>query len=325
VIVDCAIYEGGERQGGQVEIDDALTAVRDDGAGFVWIGLHEPDASEFHEVTNEFDLHPLAVEDAIHAQQRPKLEVYGDTVFVVLKAARYVDRDEIVSLSQIMVFLGHRFLITVRHGESAVLSEVRQDVAVAPDELRCGPVGVLHAIVDRVVDEYAVVLRGLDVDIDEVEQQVFSDVREPRLAERIYRLKREVLEFRQAVVPLAEPLEQLSRGRVPHTDLAPREYFRDVHDHLLRVADRVEALDALLGSALSANLAQVGVRQNDDMRKISAWVAIIAFPTLIAGIYGMNFDHFPELQWRFGYPFALALMASSSLTLYLIFRRRRWL
>ena len=324
MIVDCAIYEAGERQGGRVPVDEALRKIRANTAGFVWIGLYEPGPEEFHDITEEFGLHPLAVEDAVHAHQRPKVEVYGDTVFVVLKAARYVDSDEVIEFSQIMVFLGTGFLITVRHGDTDLLGHVRREIVNAPDELKCGPIGVLHAIIDRVVDDYAVVLRSLDVDIDEVEHQVFSSTRTNQ-AERIYKLKREVLEFRQAVLPLATPLEALAAGRLPHTQDAPREYFRDVHDHVLRTGDRVEAVDALLTSVLSANLAQVGVRQNEDMRKISAWVAIIAMPTMIAGIYGMNFDHMPELGWLLGYPFALTLMATSCLALYLLFRRRDWL
>jgi magnesium transporter len=229
-----------------------------------------------------------------------------------------------VELSEVMVFIGDGFVVTVRHGESTVLSEVRATIELAPEELRCGPIGVLHAVLDRVVDDYEEVLEGLDTDIDQIELQVFSEAGINH-AERIYRLKREVLEFRQAVAPLTGPLEQLLAGRVPHTKGVPLEYFRDVHDHVLRVTDRVEALGALLDSALSANLAQVGVRQNEDMRKISAWVAIAGVSTLIAGIYGMNFQHMPELGWLLGYPFALTLMVASSSYLYLLFRRRGWL
>ena len=324
MIVDCAIYEGGERQGGRVAVEEALHQVRTSDDGFVWIGLVEPTPEEFHEITGAFGLHPLAVEDAVHAHQRPKIEVYGDIVFVVLKAGRYVDSEEVIELSQIMVFLGEGFLITVRHGDTELLADVRREITSAPDELKCGPIGVLHAILDRVVDDYAIVLRNLDVDIDEVEQQVFASTMSNQ-AERIYKLKREVLEFRQAVLPLADPLELLATGRLPHTEDAPTEYFRDVHDHVLRTRDRVEAVDALLTSVLSANLAQVGVRQNEDMRKISAWVAIIAMPTMIAGVYGMNFQHMPELGWVLGYPFALGLMAISCVGLFVLFRRRGWL
>jgi magnesium transporter len=324
VIVDCAVYDAGGQVGAHLPLAEALATVRASDSAFVWIGLHEPQLDEFHEVTAEFGLHPLAVEDAVHAHQRPKLEVYGDTVFAVLKAARYVDHEEVIALSQIMVFLGEGFVITVRHGESTVLRDVRRDIVNAPDELRCGPIGVLHAIVDHVVDDYTLVLRGLDEDIDEVEQRVFSSVRENQ-AERIYKLKREVLEFRQAVQPLIEPLELLSSGKLPHTRDVPLEYFRDILDHVLRSRDRVEALNALLSDALDATVAVVGVQQNEDMRKISAWVAIVAMPTMIAGIYGMNFENMPELSWLLGYPFALALMVGSSLTLYVQFRRRGWL
>jgi magnesium transporter len=324
VIVDCGVYEQGERQGGRRTLREAIDAVHASDNGFAWIGLETPEPHEFEEVAEAFGLHPLAVEDAVHARQRPKLEVYDDTLFFVLKPARYVDSREVVTLSQLMLFVGDRFLITVRHGDTPVVAHVRRDIAVAPDELRCGPIGVVHAIIDRVVDEYADVIAQLDVDIEEVEQEVFSDLR-ANVAERIYKLKREVLEFRQAVVPLAEPLDRLVSGKIPQATEVPAEYFRDVHDHVLRAADRIDALDDLLTGVLTANLAQVGVRQNEDMRKISAWVAIIALPTLVAGIYGMNFDHMPELGWQLGYPFALALMALGSATLFVLFRRRDWL
>lgn len=324
MIVDCGVYEQGERQGGRRSLREAIEAIHTTSEGFVWIGLETPDPREFAEVAEAFDLHPLAVEDAVHARQRPKLEVYDDTLFFVLKPAHYVDDPELVMLSQIMLFVGERFLITVRHGETTVVGDVRRGIAGTPEELRCGPLGVVHAIVDRVVDDYGVVIRHLDIDIDEVEHEVFSDVR-ANAAERIYKLKREVLEFRQAVLPLAEPLERLVNGKIAQATGVPHEYFRDIHDHVLRAADRIDALDDLLTGALSANLAQVGVRQNEDMRKISAWVAIIALPTLIAGIYGMNFEHMPELGWQLGYPFALALMAAGSSLLYVLFRRRDWL
>jgi len=324
VIVDCAVYEGGVRKGGQVPLEQALSQTERGTRGFVWIGLREPSHAELCEVTGRFDLHPLAVEDAVHAHQRPKLEIYGETVFVVLKAARYVDSEEVVELSQIMVFLGDGFIITVRHGETNVVADIRRELSHVPDELNCGPIGVLHAIMDRVVDDYAAVLRDLDGDIEQVENQVFSSLR-ANAAERIYKLKREVLEFRQAVHPLVEPLDILSKGKVPHSMEAPKEYFRDVHDHVLRASDRIDALDALLTSVLSANLAQVGIRQNEDMRKISAWVAIVGVPTMIAGVYGMNFEHMPELRWLYGYPFALSMMVTACVSLFVLFRRRGWL
>ncbi len=324
MIVDCAVYEKGLRRQGEVPLERALEEGRADSDRFAWIGLAEPDARELEVISEELQLPALAVEDAVHAHQRAKLEVYGETLFVVLKAARYVDREEVVELAELMLFVGDGFVVTVRHGQSAVFAEVRKSIGDAPEELGCGPAGVLHAVLDHVVDDYEVVLQGLDTDIDEIELQVFSDARIDH-AKRIYKLKREVLEFRQAVTPLSVPLEQLVAGKVPNIGDVPLEYFRDVLDHVLRVADRIDALGALLDSALSANLAQVGVRQNEDMRKISAWVAIAGVSTLIAGVYGMNFQHMPELGWLLGYPFALALMVGSSLYLYLLFRRRGWL
>ena len=324
MIVDCAVYDSGVRREGELELKEALEAGRSSPDTFVWIGLCKPTEQEFSAVVEEFQLHPLAVEDALHAHQRPKLETYGATLFVVLKAARYVDPDEIVALTEVMLFLGDRFLVTVRHDELDLLADVRRTLEGDPAQLKCGPLGVLHAIVDRVVDDYAVVVRGLNTDIEEIERQVFSEERKNH-AQRIYRLKSEVLEFRQAVVALDDPLEHLADGKVAEPETALREYFRNVHDHLLRVSQRVEAIDNLLSSALTANLAQVGVRQNEDMRKISAWVAIIAMPTMIAGIYGMNFEHMPELGWLFGYPFALVVMATCCIGLYMMFRNRGWL
>ena len=324
VIIDCAVYEDGLRRAGDVPLETALEEGRSRPDSFVWIGLAEPDREELAEVAEEFHLHPLAVEDALKARQRPKLEVYGDSIFVVLKAARYVDSEEVVALSQLMIFIGEGFVVTIRHGESDVVAGVRSTIESIPDELGCGPIGVLHALLDRVVDDYAAVLRGLDVDIEEIEKQVFAEGTTNH-AKRVYKLKREVLEFRQAVHPLRDPLDRLIAGRVPYAGKVPAEYFRDVLDHVMRVGDRIDTVDSLLDSALSANLAQVSVRQNEDMRKISAWVAIAGVSTLIAGIYGMNFEHMPELGWVLGYPFALVLMVVSSVCLYVNFRHRGWL
>ena len=324
MIVDCSVYDAGARREGDLQVEEALEAAHSSPDTFVWIGLLEPTEEEFGAVIKEFELHPLAVEDAVHAHQRPKLDTYGSDLFIVLKAARYVDSDEMVSMCEIMLFLGDGFLITVRHGESPILADVRNGLESDPERLRGGPLAVLHAIVDRVVDDYALVVRGLNNDIEEIERQVFSDERKNH-ARRIYRLKSEAVEFRQAVVGLDDPLDQLANGKVVETDTALLHYFRDVYDHLLRVNQRIEVIDHLLNSALTANLAQVGVRQNEDMRKISAWVAIVAVPTMIAGIYGMNFEHMPELGWALGYPFAIALMVVCCTGLFALFRRRDWL
>src|SRR4051794_27512192 len=291
---------------------------------FTWIGLYEPSESEFESIRSEFDLHPLAVEDAIHAHERPKLEVYGEMVFIVLKTARYVDPTEVIKLGEILVFLGHDYIVTVRHGEASELAEVRSRLEDDPALLQHGPGAVLHAIVDRVVDDYAPAIAGLGEDIDQVEDQVFSEAR-INVAERIYKLKREVLQFGHAVGPLVDPVDRLARGKYGVIHPQVRTYFRDVNDHLLRAHDQLESFRDLLTSVLQANLTQVGVRQNEDMRKISAWVAIAVVPTAIAGIYGMNFEHMPELGWSFGYPAALLLMLVICSTLFWRFKRAGWL
>ncbi len=325
MLVDCAVYEDGERRAGTVDIADAARAACSDGSEFVWLGLHEPTAEEFDAVQREFALHELAVEDAIKAHQRPKLEVYGDTLFVVLKTIRYVDSEEVIRTGQIMLFANQAFVISVRHGEGSDLHGVRETVERRPDLLRCGPGSVLHAVIDKVVDDYEPAAEGLEIDIQEVESQVFAEDLAGNPTQRIYRLEREVLEFQRAVAPLAAPVDRLARG---HFDLiAPelQDYFRDVHDHLLRVGARGEAFRDLLSSALQANLTQVTVRQNADMRRISAWVAILAVPTMIAGIYGMNFEHMPELGWEYGYPAVLVVILVICATLYRRFRRAGWL
>jgi magnesium transporter len=323
MIVDCAVYEGGRRRDGAVPVHEAMEACRRPGA-FTWIGLYEPTEQEFDSIRREFDLHELAVEDAIHAHQRPKLEVYGDMVFIVLKTARYVDPEEVVQLGEILIFLGHDYIITVRHGEASELKEVRHDLEEEPELLAHGPGAVLHAIVDKVVDDYAPALIGLGQDIDEIENQVFSGER-ANPAERIYKLKREVLEFSHAVGPLVDPVDNLAKGRYEVIHPEVRTYFRDVNDHLLRAHEQLESYRDLLTSVLSANLARVTVRQNEDLRRISAIVAILAVPTMIAAIYGMNFDHMPELGWTFGYPLVLAVMALICFVLYRYFRRIGWL
>jgi magnesium transporter len=321
VIVDMAVYEEGLRRPGELRLDDAFEACRDPGC-FVWIGLHEPTAEEFDAVRREFDLHELAVEDAINAHQRPKLEVYDETVLIVLKTARYVDDRDEVELGEILLFVGEGFIVTVRHGETA-LHDVRLRLEQRPDLLRQGPAAALYVIVDKVVDDYGVVIEGLEQDIRQVEAQVFTEAGNP--AERIYKLKREVLELYGAVAPLAAPIEHLEKGdpSFVHDELRP--YFRDVKDHLIRFVREIEGFRELLTSILAANLTRISVRQNEDVRKISAWAAIVAVPTLITGIYGMNFEHMPELTWTFGYPFALALMAAACLLLYRAFKRAGWL
>ncbi len=323
MIVDCAIYEGGKRRDGHVDLEHAYGERHQPGT-FVWIGLFEPTEEEFSSLQREFNLHPLAVEDAIHAHQRPKLEVYEDMVFLVLKTARYVDPTEVIELGELLVFFGDDYIITVRHGEASSLKPVRERLEADPTHLGHGPGAVLHAILDKIVDDYGPAIEGLDTDIDEVEEELFSGDR-TNPAERIYRLQREVLGFRKATAPLVEPIERLAEGHYGQIHPEIRTYFRDVNDHLIRTRDQLDAMRDLLGGSLQANLAQVAVRQNDDVRRISAWVAIIAVPTAIAGIYGMNFDHMPELGWELGYPGAVLLMLTICSVLYYRFKRAGWL
>jgi magnesium transporter len=323
VIVDSAVYEDGRRRDGDVGVHDAMEACHDPNC-FAWIGLYEPTEDEFESIRAEFDLHPLAVEDAIHAHERPKLEIYDEMVFIVLKTARYVDPTEVIKLGEILIFLGHDYIITVRHGEASELGGVRRALEDQPELLQHGPGAVLHSIVDRVVDDYGPAIAGLGEDIDQVEDQVFSEVR-TNAAERIYKLKREVLQFAHAVGPLVDPVDRLARGKYAVIHPEVRTYFRDVNDHLLRAHDQLEGFRDLLTSVLQANMTQVSVRQNEDMRKISAYVAMAAVPTLVAGIYGMNFEHMPELTWEAGYPMALVLMATIVAFLFWRFKRAGWL
>ncbi|MFI6563248.1 magnesium/cobalt transporter CorA [Streptomyces sp. NPDC050534] len=332
MIVDCAIYRDGRRTEGPEDFSDALDMCRRGGDAFVWIGLYEPTEKEFRKVTQEFALHPLAVEDALNAHQRPKLEVYDDSLFVVLKPVGYEAKSDIVTSGEVMVFLGDSFVVTVRHGEESPLADVRHRLEEEPDMLRHGPTAVLYAISDAVVDHYVEVADELGTDLEELEAEVFSPTGggSRHTASRIYAFKRQVLEFRRATGPLAQPLTRLVGDglfgvKVPFVHEKARPFFRDVSDHLTRVNEAVEGLDRLVSDVLSAHLAQMSVRQNDDMRKISAWAAMAAVPTMIAGIYGMNFDHMPELHWTVSYPAVILLMAVLEVLLYRLFKRRGWL
>jgi magnesium transporter len=331
VIGDCAVYERGLRLSAKLPFEEAVKAARET-SGFVWIGLQRPTEADLGEVAKEFGLPALAVEDAVKAHQRPKLEVYGDVVFVVLKPVRYVDSDEIVEVEEIAIFLGEHFVVTVRHGRTTLLAEVRTELDGGhfPSKLH-GPVAVLHRAADLVVDQYMEVTKSIDDDVAEIEAQVFGPDDSDH-AERIYKLKREVLEFRRAVLPLTEPMYRLSAGSVNGVDAEAKQYFRDVHDHLLRATDEIERHDRLLSDILQANVARVSVRQsavavrqNEDMRKISAWAAIALVPTAIAGVYGMNFDYMPELTWHYGYFTVIGVIATLCVILYASFRKNGWL
>jgi magnesium transporter len=328
-VVDCALYVDGVRQQGTLHYKEALEEARGTSNGFVWLGVHEPTAEEFAEIAATFDLHPLAVEDAVKAHQRPKLERYTEMTFVVLKTARYVEHQELTETSEVvetgdvMLFIGAEYVVSVRHGDACRLDGVRAELETHRDLLAHGPWAVFHGIVDNIVDRYSEVVEAIEDDIEEVEGGVFS--RRDTDVQRIYHLKRELLEFRRAVVPLARPMEMLLAGQVPSVPLEVQRYIRDVADHLQRVIDAIAGFDDLLTSILQADLAQIGIQQNNDMRKISAWVAIAAVPTMIAGIYGMNFDNMPELRWKYGYFIVVGVMVSVCLGLYRGFRRSGWL
>jgi magnesium transporter len=323
MIVDCAHYHDGVRQHeGPMSLGEVAACPRG-GADLVWLGLLSPSEEEMRAVQEEFGLHDLAVEDAFRAHQRPKLEDYEGMRFVVLKTARYDDRREQVRFGEIDIFAGPGFAITVRHGEAGDLRSARRRLEARPELLRAGPAAVVWAILDKVVDDYRPVVDGLENDIEEVEEAVFSDEGEP--TQRIYFLKRQVIEFHHAVRPLLAPLDDLERGIVVDLDPQLTRYFRDVNDHVKRIAADVEAQRELLTSVLEANLALVAVRQNEVVRKISGWAAIIAVPTFIASVYGMNFNDIPELSWAFGYPLAWAVMLGVAALLYVVLKRARWL
>ncbi|WP_120724916.1 magnesium/cobalt transporter CorA [Streptomyces hundungensis] len=328
MIVDCAIYHDGRRTEGPKDFSDALRQARAEGDSFLWLGLHEPTEEEFELVSTEFGLHSLAVEDALKAHQRPKLEVYDDSLFMVLKPVVYEPRSDTVSSGELMLFVGESFVVSVRHGEGAPLKVVRQRLESEPELLKHGPTTVLYAVSDAVVDHYTEVAAELQNDLEELEAQIFSPSggRDTKgTASRIYTFKRQLQEFRRATGPLAQPVQRLASAGVPFVHAESQPFFRDVDDHLMRTNESVEGLDRLLSDILSAHLAQVSVRQNDDMRKISAWAAMAAVPTMLAGVYGMNFDHMPELHWAWSYPALIVLMVLLELGLYGLFKRRGWL
>ncbi|MEV0635689.1 magnesium and cobalt transport protein CorA [Streptomyces sp. NPDC050619] len=330
-VVNCVTYQEGVRVPLDGDLVDAVERVRKSREGFVWLGLHEPTNQEFAGIADLFDLHPLAVEDAVEAHQRPKLERYGETLFAVFKTVCYVEHEEltatseVVNTGEIMVFVGQDFVITVRHGRHGSLGPLREDLESAPEQLAKGPSAVLHALADHVVDDYLNVTDSVQEDIDAVETAVFAENGARVDAGRIYQLKRELLELKRAVVPLGRPLEELHTRPIRVVDPEIQAYFRDVSDHLLRAKEQIAAFDELLNSILQAHLAQVTVAQNEDMRKITAWAAVIAVPTMVCGVYGMNFDNMPELHWRYGYPLIIGVIAVACLVLYRGFRRNGWL
>jgi magnesium transporter len=333
-MVDCGIYVDGQRSPGKYTHAAALNKVHElelEGKeAFVWIGLHEPDEHQMQAVADVFGLHELAVEDAVHAHQRPKLERYDKTLFLVLKTVNYVEHvsminaREIVETGEIMIFVGPDFVVTVRHGEHGGLAGVRKELDASPAILKLGPYAIMHAIADHVVDSYLDITDLIETDIDAMEEDIFSPLAQTNI-ECIYLLKREVVELRRAVAPLTLALQRMGTDHNDLISIEVRRYLRDVLDHNIQASDRIASYDDMLSSLVQAALGKVAMQQNIDMRKISAWVAIAAVPTAVAGIYGMNFDHMPELHQVWGYPAALGLMAVVCTLLYRTFRRNHWL
>ncbi len=350
-LIDNGIYVTGQRTASPTSLDETYQLLNDC-AGMAWIGLYRPDAEQILSIANEFSLHPLAVEDALKGHQRAKLERFGDTLFVVLRPARYLDVEEALEFGEINVFIGPGFVVTVRHAENPDIAGVRRRMEQNPELLALGPEAVLYAVLDEVVDGYAPVIAGLENDIDEIEDQLFGG--DPAVSRRIYQLLGEVIDFQRATGPLKGMLEALLRGSDKYAvDLELQRSFRDVLDHVLRVTDRADSFRVLLENALTvhatlvtqqqndemrqlseANLAQametrrlseVGLEQSEDVKKISAWAAILFAPTVVGTIYGMNFDNMPELHWQYGYPAAIAAMGVCGLILHTIFKRRKWL
>ncbi|MET9465561.1 magnesium and cobalt transport protein CorA [Streptomyces sp. NPDC006544] len=337
-VIDSAVYHHGVRVASPATLAETFRRLREQPDGMAWIGLHRPSETELHSLAAEFNLHPLSIEDALEAHQRPKLERYGDTLFVVLRAARYLDALEEVDFGELHIFVGPDFLITVRHGAAPDLSAVRRRMEASPELLSLGPEAALYAILDAVVDGYAPVVEGVQNDMDEIETEVFRG--DPEVSRRIYELSREMVEFQRATRPLVGMLHSLMAGFAKYgTDEELQRYLRDVADHVTHTSERVDGFRQALTEILTVNatlvsqqqnaemraLAEAGFEQNEEIKKISSWAAILFAPTLVGTIYGMNFEDMPELKWAGGYPFAILLMAVVCVSLYVIFKKRDWL
>jgi magnesium transporter len=328
-IIAWAWYVNGVRK--PAEDLSAAARLANTGEGFVWLGLKDPRDEDLMALASQFDLHPLAVEDAVHGHTRSKLEMFGDDLFMVISTVAYVEHEEltatseVVATGQVMVFLGEHFVITVRRGEHAQLSTLRRTLEADPTRLARGPSEVLYAIADKIIDDYLAVVAEIEKDIDEIESLVFARHGKREEVERVYQLKRELIEFKRCVMPLGGPLLRLTTRELPVVPPEAKAYFRELADHHTEAREAVAAFDEVLTSILQAGLARASVADNEDMRKISGWVAIVVVPTLVAGIYGMNFDNMPELHWKYGYFVVLGVLLLIMISLYLGFKRNRWL
>ena len=323
MIVDYALYTNGIRSSEPSNLPELIEKAKSKG-GFVWVGLAEPTREEFDKIVGDFRFHQLAVEDAIKANQRPKFEEYPGLQFCVFKTVFYDEAKSEVSTGEILTFIGDHFIVVVRHGDGSPLRNTRHQLEANTEQLAKGPYAVLHAIIDHVIDCYIDIAAELEHDVVQVENKVFSGKRQTQ-SQDIYFLKREIIEFRHAIDPLLSPLQKLASEGALHVSSNLTPFFRDTLDHLSRASDAAAGLDALLTSALQADLAHIQVQQNTDMRKITAYVALASVPTMVAGIYGMNFDFMPELRWKFGYPMVIGGLLFVTGFLYRKFKRARWL
>ena len=323
MIVDYALYQNGLRYREASNLGEMISKARTEG-GFVWLGLAEPTEAEFAKIAQDFQIHPLAVEDAVAAHQRPKFEEFPNVQAMVLKTAFYEEKGSLISTGEILCFIGSYFIVVVRHGNGAPLVNTRHNLEANPEQLAKGPYAVLHAILDHVIDCYIDISIELENDVTQAEHKVFGETRESA-SQEIYLLKREVIEFRHAIDPLLAPLQNIASIGARHIPAELTPFFRDTLDHLSRASDAAAGLDSLLTSALQAAIAQVQLQQNEDMRKITAYVALASVPTMVAGIYGMNFDTMPELRWKFGYPIVLGGLVVVTIYLYRKFKKSGWL
>ena len=323
MIVDVALYQNGSRVEGPEDISDLVEKARSEG-GFVWLGLAEPTQSEFDMVVGELNFHPLAVEDAINAQQRPKIEDYEGLTFFILKTVFFDQKEQEVSTGELMCFIADYFIVIVRHGEGQPLATVRHDLEQKPELLNLGPFAVLHAVADRVIDGYTSIANALEQEVVSVENRVFSGKRQT-FSQEIYFLKREIIEFKHSIEPLIAPIAKLLSGTVTSVPEALKPFFRDTSDHLIQACEQASGLDSLITSVLQADLAHIQVQQNIDVRRISAWVALASGPTMLAGIYGMNFHHMPELSTKYGYYVVIGIMVGLTGFLFRSFKKAQWL
>jgi len=323
MIVDYALYRDGIRYTEPSNLPELITKAKNEG-GFVWVGLAEPTQEEFDKIVGDFRFHPLAIEDAISAKQRPKFEEYPGLQFCVFKTVFYNEEHSEVSTGEIFCFIGDHFIVVVRHGDGSALVNTRHHLEANPEQLAKGPYAVLHAIIDHCIDCYIDIAAELETDVMQVENKVFSGKRQTQ-SQDIYFLKREIIEFRHAIDPLLSPLQKLASEGSLHVSPTLLPFFRDTMDHLSRASDAAAGLDSLLTSALQADLAHVQVQQNSDMRKITSYVALASVPTMVAGIYGMNFEFMPELEWKFGYPIVVGSLVVLTGILYRKFKKSEWL